>query len=367
MPTPIRPADALQVTAPIVSARRLDIQGLRAVAVLMVVAFHAGLPTPGGFVGVDVFFVISGFVITSMLMRELAAEGRIRLGRFYVRRFKRLTPALALMLSVTMLIGFFVLSPLGTQQDASRTAIGAMLLAANLVIAKITGDYFQLEAGSNALLNTWSLSVEEQFYLIFPTLLFLAWLVARRTANRAVPIVLVALVGLASFGLMMLGASGYVPPREGWLLGFYSPVTRVWEFAVGALLALAGDRAVISSRPLAGVLGGLGGLMLAASLFVITGATTFPGTATLLPAIGTLLLMLAGTQRDGMTHRLLALPSMVKVGDWSYSIYLWHWPLIVFATLLWPHSPWAAPVAAVVSFGPAAASYRWVALCVNLR
>ena len=360
MPTPIRPADALQVTAPIVSARRLDIQGLRAVAVLMVVAFHAGLPTPGGFVGVDVFFVISGFVITSMLMRELAAEGHIRLGRFYVRRFKRLTPALALMLSVTMLIGFFVLSPLGTQQDASRTAIGAMLLAANLVIAKITGDYFQLEAGSNALLNTWSLSVEEQFYLIFPTLLFLAWLVARRTANRAVPIVLVALVGLASFGLMMLGASGYVPPREGWLLGFYSPVTRVWEFAVGALLALAGERAVISSRPLAGVLGGLGGLMLAASLFVITGATTFPGTATLLPAIGTLLLMLAGTQRDGMTHRLLALPSMVKVGDWSYSIYLWHWPLIVFATLLWPHSPWAAPVAAVVSFGPAAASYRWV-------
>ena len=92
MPTPIRPADALQVTAPIVSARRLDIQGLRAVAVLMVVAFHAGLPTPGGFVGVDVFFVISGFVITSMLMRELAAEGHIRLGRFYVRRFKRLTP-----------------------------------------------------------------------------------------------------------------------------------------------------------------------------------------------------------------------------------------------------------------------------------
>lgn len=116
--------------------RRLDIQGLRAVAVLMVVAFHAGLPVPGGFVGVDVFFVISGFVITAMLMREWAATGRIRLGRFYLRRFKRLTPALALTVAVVMTASFLLLSPLGTQQTAATTAIGAMLLAANGVIAE---------------------------------------------------------------------------------------------------------------------------------------------------------------------------------------------------------------------------------------
>ncbi len=271
----------------------------------MVVAFHAGLPTPGGFVGVDVFFVISGFVITAMLMREWAAQGRIRLGQFYVRRFKRLTPALALMLSATMVIGFFVLSPLGTQQDASRTAIGAMLLAANLVIAKLTGDYFDLEADSNALLNTWSLSVEEQFYLLFPTLLLVGWLLTRRArrTSHIGPVIVVTTVGVVSFALAMLGASGYVPPVEGWLIGFYSPFTRAWEFAVGALLALAGERARITSRAEAEAVGALGVAMLAASLLLINGATTFPGPATLLPVVGTLLLLLAGTQPDGAIRR----------------------------------------------------------------
>lgn len=165
--------------------RRLDIQGLRAIAILMVVAFHSGLPVPGGFVWVDVFFVISGFVITAMLMREWATTGRIRFGRFYVRRFKRLTPALALMVAVTMIISVFVLSPLGTQQTAAKTAFGAILLVANLVIARTTGGYFSAPAEINPLLNVWSLSVEEQFYLGFPAILAVGWLLARKPAPQS--------------------------------------------------------------------------------------------------------------------------------------------------------------------------------------
>lgn len=343
------------------TARRLDIQGLRAVAVLMVVLFHAGVPTPGGFVGVDVFFVISGYVITAMLMREWATHGRIRLGRFYVRRFKRLTPALALTVSVTMLIGFFVLSPLGTQQDASRTAIGAMLLAANFVISRLTGDYFALEAETNVLLNTWSLSVEEQFYLAFPMILVVAWALSRRLRSMTLlPIITVSLVGAGSFGLAMAGASGYLPPVEPWLAGFYSPLTRAWEFAVGSLLALLGERALIQSKPLAGALGSVGAILLGVSLVAISGDVPFPSLITLVPVAGTLLLLLAGNVRDGATSRVLSSTPMVRIGDWSYSIYLWHWPLIVFATILWPHNPTAAPIAAAVSFLPAMASYHWV-------
>ena len=206
--------------------RRPDIQGLRAIAVLMVVAFHAGLPVPGGFVGVDVFFVISGFVITAMLHRELTAAGRIRFGAFYIRRFKRLTPALALMVAVTMVISVLVLSPFGVQQTAAKTAVGAMLLVANFVIPILTGGYFAAPAGTNPLLHTWSLSVEEQFYLGFPAILAVGWLLAQRArALRHAPFLIVGSVAAASFGLAVLGSTGFTLPTANFLLGFYSPFT----------------------------------------------------------------------------------------------------------------------------------------------
>lgn len=129
------------------------------------------ISVPGGFIGVDVFFVISGFVITAMLEREWTRERRIRFTRFYSRRFKRLTPALALMLAVTMVMSALILSPLGPQENAAKTALGAIFLIANFVIARTTGDYFGAPAETNPLLNTWSLSVEEQFYLAFPAVL----------------------------------------------------------------------------------------------------------------------------------------------------------------------------------------------------
>ena len=192
----------------------------------MVVAFHAGFPVPGGFVGVDVFFVISGYVITNMLQREFSGTGRIQFRAFYLRRFKRLTPALALMVSVVVVLSALILSPLGPQQTSTKTGAGAMLLVANMVIAHTTGGYFDAPAATNSLLHTWSLSVEEQFYLAFPLILVLGWVLARRARPlRSSPMFIVGGVATVSFALALLGSASR-PSSSSWLLGFYSPFTR---------------------------------------------------------------------------------------------------------------------------------------------
>jgi peptidoglycan/LPS O-acetylase OafA/YrhL len=357
--------EAQPVERAVSDGRRFDIQGLRAVAVLLVVAFHAGLPVPGGFVGVDVFFVISGFVITGMIHREHSSTGRFRFGKFYLRRFKRLTPALALMVAVTMVLSFFLLSPFGSQQIAAKTGAGAMLLVANFVIARNTGDYFDPPAESNPLLHTWSLSVEEQFYLMFPAILLLGWVLSQR--GRRIPwvTVLVGTAALLSFWLAMVGAwalgpLGPLAPFAQYLVGFYGPFARAWEFAVGALLALATTGRPLRSNRYAQVLAWLGLALIAASARMIDNTAPFPGPWTLLPVSGTLLVIAAGTHHTTGVSRLLTLPAMVKVGDWSYSIYLWHWPLKMFAVYLWPQVPFAAVLAATLSILPAVASYRWV-------
>jgi peptidoglycan/LPS O-acetylase OafA/YrhL len=328
----------------------------------MVVAFHAGLPVPGGFVGVDVFFVISGFVITGMLLREWAATGRIRFARFYRRRFTRLTPALALMITVTMILTAVVISPLGPQENAAFTAIGAMFLSANIVIANVTGGYFSVLAETNPLLNVWSLSVEEQFYLGFPFVLVLGWVVARgRPARRFVPVAVVLAVLAGSFLLALVDEGGLAFPGSQDALGFYSPVPRAWEFAIGAAAALVlAHRRVVAPR--VALLSGLAGVVgLAASLFLITEATPFPGVWTLLPTLSTLLLIVAGwLSGDNIVTRSLETRPMVRIGDWSYSIYLWHWPFIVLATAMWPGVWWVPLAAAIASLVAAILSYRFV-------
>ncbi|MEI7439732.1 MAG: acyltransferase, partial [Thermoleophilia bacterium] len=317
MPAPLPNAEAgIAPDTPSLN-RRDDIQGLRAVAVLMVVAFHAGLPIPGGFIGVDVFFVISGFVITAMLYRESLQIGRIRFGRFYFRRFKRLTPALALMVSVVVVVSALVLSPIGAQAPVAQTAIGAMFLVANYVIARYSGGYFDTGAEKNPLLHTWSLSVEEQFYLIFPALIALGWHLARRRGLlRFTPVLVVGGVAVASFSLALAGSMGLTFTGSRFVLGFYSPFTRAWEFAAGALLALDFNRGLRARRTMT-VLGLIGAALLAASLWLITGTTPFPGVWTLLPVCGTLLLLIAGTSPEAPTTRLLSTLPAVRIGDWS--------------------------------------------------
>lgn len=356
------------------ATRRLDIQGLRAFAVMVVVAFHAGLPVPGGFTGVDVFFVISGFVIAGMLRREWRQTGTIGFTRFYLCRFRRLTPALAVMVAVTVLLTAVFLSPLGVQQTAATTGIGAMLLVANVVIARKTGGYFDANADTNPLLHTWSLSVEEQFYLVFPAVIALGWyLAARNRTWRHTPTVLVGAIAafsllLACFGTGFLtstavGRSVIMGPYGKWLesaIGFYSPLTRWWEFAAGVLLALGISGRSITSARIPAALGAVGTVLLLVSLWAISGQTPFPSLWTLIPVTGALLILAAGSLGGNPVSRTLATPLAARIGDWSYSIYLWHWPFIVIAGAIFPDRRIVLPIAAAVSFIPAVASYRWI-------
>ena len=342
--------------------RRLDIQGLRGFAILIGVLFHAGLPPPGGFIGIDVFFVVSGFVIANMIHRQWSSTGHFSFGQFYLRRFKRLTPALAVMVGVTMILALVLLPPFGLQQRAAQTGIGAMLLGANFEIVTNTGDYFGPPAESNVLLHSWSLSVEEQFYIAFPAILVLGWALERRARRIPWTTIIVGAAVLTSFWLAIAGAPGLGPLASyaNYLLGYYGPVSRAWEFAAGGLLALALRNRALSSGRLARFLAALGLGLLLCSPWLITASTPYPSAWTLLPVSGTLLLIATGTGHDTWVNRGLATPVMVSLGNWSYSIYLWHWPLIVFARHLWPDVSFAAPLAAVLSIVPAVASYRWI-------
>lgn len=341
--------------------KRLDIQGLRAIAVLGVIAFHAGLPVPGGFTGVDVFFVISGFVITQVLLRELNTGTRGILLRFYTRRVRRLLPALAVFVSVTLVLAALILSPLGTQQVTALTGIGAMLLVGNVVIAEQTGDYFALAAETNPLLNVWSLSVEEQFYLFFPALLLSFLLRANKRPRILLGAALMAIGGL-SFALAFVGSRGYgyLLGEFAWLLGFYSPVVRIWEFILGVLLALGAQRVRRLPERVLSVFGLVGLGMVLLAYLVISDQTPFPGPLTVLPTAGALLILAAGIGSRNTTTQVLSVPPLVRVGDWSYSLYLWHWPLIVFSIALWPLTPLAPLAAALISFIPALISYRYI-------
>lgn len=303
------------------------VQGLRAVAVLAVVAYHAGLPLPGGFIGVDVFFVISGYVITRMLVREWVTTGSIAIGAFMVRRFRRLMPGLGLMVAVTCGAALLIMSPFGPQQRTAQTGLGAMLLTANAVIVRTTGGYFDAPAGLNPLLHTWSLSVEEQWYLVLPWVL--RWLLGRHGSRGSLRTLRVGLaaIGVASFACAVWGAWGGALTRD-WL-GFYSPVPRAWEFSAGALLATTATRGALRLRA-AGAMLGL--VLLAAAGLRLDASVAFPGPWTLVPVVGTVLLLIG----VGPAARLLAAPPLVWLGDRSYSVYLWHWPALVLAGLLWP-------------------------------
>ncbi|MFM2353303.1 MAG: hypothetical protein RLZZ608_709 [Actinomycetota bacterium] len=341
-------------------SRRRDIQGLRAIAVLPVVAFHAGLPLSGGFAGVDVFFVISGFVITLVLQREWSATGRVSLSRFFVRRFLRLAPALAAVVLVTVLVTS-VLS-LGMATTTAQTGLGALLLSANLVIATTTGGYFEAPAESNPLLNLWSLSVEEQFYLVFPLLLVLGWVIARRGARtRRAPLVITSVVLAVSLaGAVLVSARVIVHPWLDLAFGFYGPAGRAWEFAVGAVIALILPVVARWGASVAAVAGGAGVTLIAVSAVALSEATPTPGLTTLVPVLGAALVLIAGSAAENPISRLLASRPLVAIGDVSYSWYLWHWPVIVIAGMLAPGSPLVLVIAAVVSIVPAIVSYRWL-------
>lgn len=279
----------------------------------------------GGYVGVDVFFVISGFLISSHLVREITSTGRIRLVRFYARRVRRLLPAAFTVLAFIVVAAYFLI-PYPRWESNAEEVMASALYWENWLLAAKSVDYSQLTAAASLTQHYWSLSVEEQFYLFWPLLLLLLFKIRIRRAR---------FVGILVVGLASLGFSVYFTEVSKSQAYFVTPV-RVWEFAIGALIALGGARFVLPkvAANLAS-LAGIGAIVAAALLF--DDQTAFPGATALLPAVGTGLVIVAGTYPRRQWHTALsASPPVQWLGNVSYSLYLWHWPLIVLAPFAFP-------------------------------
>ena len=325
---------------------RPDVEGLRGVAVLLVVFYHAGVPGfTGGYVGVDVFFALSGYLITGILASEVERTGRLDFGRFFARRVRRLLPAAAVVLLTVTAFAFVAYPPIG-QEPIAETALATAAYVSNIHFALSATDYHAVAAETDPLLHTWSLAVEEQFYLVWPFL------------------VLVAMVGLPSLRREPDGGHGRVPSRRliwamvavgvatfaltVYLMGtlrahwaFFASPARAWEFAVGGIAALA-PRLRLTGRPKdeaavgAQVLGWAGIVAVVAAGVLYNAETPFPGWAALVPVVGTVWALRAGVgQPTTALSRVLTWRPLREAGRLSYSWYLWHWPVLVFANGLY--------------------------------
>lgn len=328
---------------------RADIDGLRAVAVVPVVLFHAGMPGfSGGYVGVDVFFVISGFLITGILLRELE-EDRFSIWRFYERRARRILPALFAVIAASVPVAWILMVPM--EFTAFAESILATLLFVSNVHFLLGTDYFGGAAEMKPLLHTWSLAVEEQFYIVLPPLLWLIW----RHARAWLWPVTIACV------LVTLAASDWANQRYPSHV-FYLMPFRAWELLAGSAVALAMHRGRMLGGAAAEVAAGLGLAMIVGSILLLDAGDRFPGLLAVPTVAGTALICLS---RPGasLASRLLALRPFVAVGLISYSLYLWHQPVFAFLRIAEgsAHLPaWIMAAAAAACFGLAWASWRFV-------
>lgn len=343
------PQDA-RAAVPAPASHRPEIDGLRAIAIAAVVVHHAfpGV-LPGGFAGVDVFFVISGYLITAIIAGELAA-GRFSVWAFWQRRIRRIVPALAAMLAVTALAAWTVMTPLDFYQFAKALAAAA-LFGSNLLFARDV-DYFDSADGAAPLVHTWTLGVEEQFYLVFPLLLMAVF---RWRRGALLPVV--AGITLASFALAL-----WLAPR--WPLGaFYLLPTRMWELGLGALCALAPPAR--QPRP---ALAGAGLALIAAGLVLITPEAPAPGAWFALPTLGTALVIRHGAA-PGPAVRVLGWRGLTGLGLVSFGTYLWHQPLLALGEYLWFGGlpVWTRLALIAASVGLGAASWRWIEQPVRAR
>lgn len=340
------------------SGYRPDIDGLRAISILLVVGFHAGIGTlSGGYVGVDVFFVLSGYLITGLLVSELTRTGRISMLTFYARRARRLLPLAVVVISVTMIAAAALVTPLG-RQTMVNDARSAALYYANWRFAGQTAAYSDVEVTESLFVHYWSLSIEEQFYLFWPVLILIAWFAIKRTGKRDIALTLLVIM-VTVFSLSLLVSALTVGHGAD---TYYHTHTRVWELAAGAILALAIPRLRLSRFP--SLLAGLVGCaLIVGAAITYDSATPFPGLAALAPVIGCALLIVAGATGSTWLTRSLSHPTMTYVGRISYAWYLWHWPAIGVALLIASRSQdppprgWLIVGALIVSFGLAAASH----------
>ncbi|WP_333683786.1 acyltransferase family protein [Pontibaca methylaminivorans] len=332
---------------------RPEIDGLRAIAVAGVVFYHFGATgLPGGFVGVDVFFVISGFLIGGILWSELGSQGRIALGRFYLRRIRRLAPAFFAMAAASTVAAWFILLPYEFR-EFGKELIAASTWLSNILYYRGAG-YFDIDAGNRVLLHSWSLAVEEQFYIALPV--FLVLLTALGGGRRLIAILLAAIWALSLLACVIM-----TPEHPA--ASFYLFPYRAWELLSGVLLAIMLPAGGFGRR-LSGLLS-WGGLALVAGSILLVRSSGFPGWQAVLPVAGTVMIIAGTANARGQSNpaaRFLSLRPMVFVGLISYSLYLWHWPVLVLSHY-W-RDGYSGPVESglwlLLCLVLASASWRWV-------
>ncbi len=354
-------------SAPERTAFRPDIEGLRGISIAAILLFHAGLPfVPGGFIGVDVFFVLSGFLITGLIVREVTSTGTLRLGAFWGRRARRLLPAAGLVLVCTGIASIFLLPHVGSRA-VSFDIIAAAVYAANILFATTSADYFADSGYPSPVLHFWSLGVEEQFYLTWPVLLLVITMafgvrrafaassdVRKRTISVTAVVLVTVFLGSLALSLWLTVVN------QPW--AFFSMPTRAWEFAIGGLISLGVPLLARIPLVLRVILGWLGLAAIVAAAVTLDGSTPYPGVAALIPVLGTGAIVIAGIGAMGWgPSRLLVTRPMRAVGRVSYSWYLWHWPVLILLSvgLELEGLRWSLALVAA-SWIPAYLAYRFV-------
>lgn len=353
------------VVAPVVakpqtrSEYRPDIDGIRGAAAIMVMGFHAKVPGfEGAYIGLDLFFVVSGYVITGLLMHEFTKTGGIRWGAFYARRARRLIPAKATMLIGVLILSYFVAAPTGSQQQTANSAAAAAGFVSNIFFWRSNDvDYFGHEPGTGVLLHTWSLSVEEQFYLALPIAILLAWLLARALRIPIVRTLLFTTLILAVASCWLAISWADTNPTA----AYYLPITRAFEFLLGVALALIA-RKLRLAEDLREVMGLAGAAIVAFVIWKPMPVDGYPSYWALLPCAAALLLVWAGVGGPTVITRFLSIRFLVGLGLVSYGWYLWHWPLLVLGESLNLSPPplWARVALILVALGVAYLSYRFI-------
>jgi peptidoglycan/LPS O-acetylase OafA/YrhL len=333
---------------------RPDIDGLRAISILLVVCFHA-FPRriPGGFIGVDVFFVISGYLITNILLSQIDNKSASLL-TFYARRVRRLFPALIVVLVTTYAIGWIILLPSDFRLFAENLVAGAAFASNLLQVQSV--DYFAPDAALNPLLHLWSLGIEEQFYIVWPLVLLL-------TSGRRFAFFAIMAIAILSFCINVV--SVHFDHEQ---FAFYSPLTRAWELLAGALLAFRQLNRPEPAFPLPTLAKFFVGMSLIICAAILLERTSpFPGWRALLPVIGATLVLDAGT--GSQANKLLTCKPMVVIGLISYPLYLWHWPLLTYVNIINSGTPTTAENTAAIALaaGLAWATYRFVELPIRRR
>jgi peptidoglycan/LPS O-acetylase OafA/YrhL len=313
-------------TAPGDRKFRPDVEGLRAVAVGLVVLYHANVPgVGGGYIGVDVFFLISGFVITGLLLRERAERGTTRLIEFYARRARRIIPAATVVIIATVIAAYHWLGFIRAGQVAND-ARAAALFVANFHFIALGTNYITAQRPPSPLQNLWTLSVEEQFYAVYPTIVLLLAVVLRRVdfRHKLAAALAVAVAGSLYWSIHLTAVDEN--------RAFFSPFTHAWELALGGLVAVASTKLSELPRSIAAGLTWLGLAAIVAAAFIFDSATAYPGSAALLPVVGTALVIAGGAAVPALGAELvLGLRPVRWLGRLSYSLYLWHWPVLTIA------------------------------------